>query len=129
MDRALRSLFALCLALPFVPHAATAGDQAPEPKRLGQVRKQYPHNAQHRTSIAFSPDGKKLAWVHHQFEGSSHTDGGMAIIGLVGGAFTAYGVDGEDLGWVAGTFTPTDVACNPHGITQAGVHSWCWMPA
>jgi hypothetical protein len=31
-------------------------------------------------------------------------DGGMPIIGLVGGAFTAYGVDGEDLGWVAGTF-------------------------
>ena len=50
-------------------------------------------------------------------------DGGMPIIGLVGGAFTAYGVDGEDLGWVAGTFTPTDLACNPHGITQAGIHS------
>src|SRR6202046_2001481 len=50
-------------------------------------------------------------------------DGGMPIIDLVGGAFTAYGVDGEDLGWVDGTFTPTDLACNPHGITQAGVHS------
>jgi uncharacterized protein (TIGR00369 family) len=50
-------------------------------------------------------------------------DGGMPIIGLVGGAFTAYGVDGEDLGWVAGTFTPEELACNPHGITQAGIHS------
>jgi uncharacterized protein (TIGR00369 family) len=50
-------------------------------------------------------------------------DGGMPIIGVVGGAFTGYGVDGEDLGWVAGTFRPTDMACNPHGITQAGVHS------
>jgi len=50
-------------------------------------------------------------------------DGGMAVIGLLGGAFTGYGVDGEDLGWVAGTFTPTDLACNPHGITQAGIHS------
>jgi acyl-coenzyme A thioesterase PaaI-like protein len=50
-------------------------------------------------------------------------DGGMPIIGLVGGVFTAYGVDGEDLGWVAGTFTPEELACNPHGITQAGVHS------
>ena len=50
-------------------------------------------------------------------------DGGMPIIDVVGGAFTAYGVDGEDLGWVAGTFTPTDLACNPHGITQAGIHS------
>jgi len=50
-------------------------------------------------------------------------DGGMPIIDLVGGVFTAYGVDGEDLGWVGGTFTPTDLACNPHGITQAGIHS------
>jgi acyl-coenzyme A thioesterase PaaI-like protein len=50
-------------------------------------------------------------------------DGGMPIIDLVGGVFTAYGVDGEDLGWVGGTLTPTDLACNPHGITQAGIHS------
>src|ERR1700728_2686773 len=50
-------------------------------------------------------------------------DGGMPIIDLVGGAFTAYGVDGEDLGWVGGTLTPTELACNPHGITQAGIHS------
>ncbi len=50
-------------------------------------------------------------------------DGGMPIIDVVGGAFTDYGVDGEDLGWATGTFTPTDLACNPHGITQAGVHS------
>ena len=50
-------------------------------------------------------------------------DGGMPVIDLVGGALTAYGVDGEDLGWVSGTFTPTDLACNPHGVTQAGIHS------
>jgi uncharacterized protein (TIGR00369 family) len=50
-------------------------------------------------------------------------DGGMAIIGAVGGAFETYGVDGEDLGWVAGSFTPTQLACNPHGAVQAGVHS------
>src|ERR1017187_944194 len=50
-------------------------------------------------------------------------DGGMTIIGAVGGAFTGYGVDGEDLGWVAGTFTPEELACNPHGVAQAGVHS------
>ena len=50
-------------------------------------------------------------------------DGGMPIIELVGGSFDAYGVDGEDLGWVEGTFTPTTLACNPHGIVQAGVHS------
>jgi len=50
-------------------------------------------------------------------------DGGMPIIGVVGGALTGYGVDGEDLGWVVGSFTPTDMACNPHGVTQAGIHS------
>jgi uncharacterized protein (TIGR00369 family) len=50
-------------------------------------------------------------------------DGGMAIIGAIGGSFDAYGVDGEDLGWVSGTFTPLDLACNPHGSVQAGVHS------
>jgi len=50
-------------------------------------------------------------------------DGGMAIIGALGGAFESYGVDGEDLGWVSGSFTPTQLACNPHGAVQAGVHS------
>jgi acyl-coenzyme A thioesterase PaaI-like protein len=50
-------------------------------------------------------------------------DGGMPIIEVVGGSFTAYGVDGEDLGWVAGEVTPTEMGCNPHGIMQAGVHS------
>jgi uncharacterized protein (TIGR00369 family) len=50
-------------------------------------------------------------------------DGGMAIIGAIGGNFDAYGVDGEDLGWVTGWFDPTALACNPHGTVQAGVHS------
>jgi acyl-coenzyme A thioesterase PaaI-like protein len=50
-------------------------------------------------------------------------DGGMPIIAQVGGSFDSYGVDGEDLGWVIGTFAPTALACNPHGIVQAGVHS------
>ena len=49
-------------------------------------------------------------------------DGGMELIGTVGESFDAYGVDGEDLGWVGGTFTPAAPACNPHGIVQAGVH-------
>ena len=49
-------------------------------------------------------------------------DGGMQLIGTVGASFDAYGVDGEDLGWVEGTFAPTASACNPHGIVQAGVH-------
>lgn len=49
-------------------------------------------------------------------------DGGMPIIGAIGGAFSAYGVDGEDLGWVEGRFAPEALAGNPHGIVQAGVH-------
>jgi len=50
-------------------------------------------------------------------------DGGMPIIGLVGASFEDYGVDGEDLGWVSGSLCPTEIACNPHGVVQAGVHS------
>ena len=49
-------------------------------------------------------------------------DGGMELIATIGASFTDYGVDGEDLGWVAGTFVPSPVACNPHGVVQAGVH-------
>jgi acyl-coenzyme A thioesterase PaaI-like protein len=50
-------------------------------------------------------------------------DGGMALIGAVGGSFESYGVDGEDLGWVTGNFLPSELACNPHGSVQAGVHA------
>jgi uncharacterized protein (TIGR00369 family) len=50
-------------------------------------------------------------------------DGGMPIIASVGANFSDYGVDGEDLGWVEGTFAPTTMAGNPHGIVQAGVHA------
>jgi uncharacterized protein (TIGR00369 family) len=50
-------------------------------------------------------------------------DGGMEVIALVGAAFEDYGVDGEDLGWVTAAWTPTPLACNPHGTVQAGIHS------
>jgi uncharacterized protein (TIGR00369 family) len=50
-------------------------------------------------------------------------NGGMEVIGLVGASFEDYGVDGEDLGWVAGRWVPTALACNPHGTAQAGIHS------
>ena len=49
-------------------------------------------------------------------------DGGMAIVGALGGTFENYGIDGEDLGWASGTFIPNELACNPHGFVQAGVH-------
>ena len=47
-------------------------------------------------------------------------DGGMPIITQLGGSFDGYGADGD--GWVSGAWTPSDLACNPHGIVQAGVH-------
>jgi len=48
-------------------------------------------------------------------------DGGMPIIAALGGSFDQYGP--EDDGWVSGAWVPTALACNPHGIVQAGVHS------
>jgi uncharacterized protein (TIGR00369 family) len=50
-------------------------------------------------------------------------DGGMPIIAAVGASLDRYGVDGEDLGWVEGSFSPEPLACNPQGMVQAGVHS------
>ncbi|MGH9028363.1 MAG: PaaI family thioesterase [Acidimicrobiales bacterium] len=50
-------------------------------------------------------------------------DGGMQVIGLVGASFSSYGMDGEDLGWVEASWVPTELACNPHGTVQAGIHS------
>lgn len=50
-------------------------------------------------------------------------DGGMPLIGALGASLDTYGVDGEDLGWVEGAFSPEALACNPHGAVQAGVHS------
>jgi uncharacterized protein (TIGR00369 family) len=45
-------------------------------------------------------------------------DGGMPIIEAVGAAFDAYGE-----GWATATWVPTELACNPHGYVQAGVHA------
>ena len=42
----------------------------------------------------------------------------MAVIEALGGKFDGYGD-----GWSTATWVPTDLACNPHGIVQAGVHS------
>jgi uncharacterized protein (TIGR00369 family) len=50
-------------------------------------------------------------------------NGGMALLAEVGASFERYGVDGEDLGWAEGTFNPRDLAGNPHGSVQAGVHA------
>jgi uncharacterized protein (TIGR00369 family) len=45
-------------------------------------------------------------------------DGGMPIIEAIGGSIDAYGD-----GYCDGTWKPAPLACNPHGIVQAGVHS------
>ena len=50
-------------------------------------------------------------------------DGGMVLLGEVGASFERYGVDGEDLGWAEGSFAPRELAGNPHGSVQAGVHA------
>lgn len=50
-------------------------------------------------------------------------DGGMELVGRLGAALERYGVDGEDLGWVEGSFVPTALAANPHGTVQAGAHA------
>ena len=50
-------------------------------------------------------------------------DGGMPVIAAVGGHFNGYGSGEDGRGWVTAVWTPTAMACNPHGIVQAGVHS------
>ena len=50
-------------------------------------------------------------------------DGGMPIIEAIGARLEAYGCREDGRGWVSGSWTPTALACNPHGIVQAGVHS------
>ena len=50
-------------------------------------------------------------------------DGGMPLLAALGATLDAYGVEGEDLGWVEGGFSPEPLSCNPHGVVQAGVHS------
>jgi uncharacterized protein (TIGR00369 family) len=49
-------------------------------------------------------------------------DGGMPLIEALGASFDAYGAE-EEGGWVEATWTPTAIACNPHGTVQAGAHS------
>jgi uncharacterized protein (TIGR00369 family) len=45
-------------------------------------------------------------------------DGGMSLIGHLGGSFTAYGE-----GWAEATWDPTPDCCNPAGTVQAGVQA------
>jgi uncharacterized protein (TIGR00369 family) len=48
----------------------------------------------------------------------------MPLLAELGASFDDYGVEGDDRsGWAAATWTPTPLACNPHGVVQAGVHA------
>jgi uncharacterized protein (TIGR00369 family) len=44
-------------------------------------------------------------------------DGGMALLGLLGVSFDAYGD-----GWATATWNPTELACNPLGPVHGGVY-------
>ncbi len=50
-------------------------------------------------------------------------NGGMPIIDIIGASFTDYGLDDGDLAFCSGLWVPTEMACNPHGTAQAGIHS------
>jgi uncharacterized protein (TIGR00369 family) len=51
-------------------------------------------------------------------------DGGMPILAAIGVSFDDYGIEDDDrAGWASASWEPKPVACNPHGIVQAGVHS------
>jgi uncharacterized protein (TIGR00369 family) len=51
-------------------------------------------------------------------------DGGMPILEAIGVSFDDYGIEDDDrAGWATAVWEPKPVACNPHGIVQAGVHS------
>ena len=51
-------------------------------------------------------------------------DGGMPILAAIGVSFEDYGIEDDDrAGWASASWEPKPLACNPHGIVQAGVHS------
>jgi uncharacterized protein (TIGR00369 family) len=51
-------------------------------------------------------------------------DGGMAVLGAIGASFEDYGVEDEGrAGWATAVWEPSELACNPHGIVQGGVHA------
>lgn len=49
--------------------------------------------------------------------------GGMELIGKLGASFETYGVNENNLGWVRGSWVPTELCLNPHKIAQAGVQA------
>jgi len=51
-------------------------------------------------------------------------DGGMPVLAAIGVSFEDYGTEDDDhAGWATATWEPAELACNPHGTVQAGVHA------
>ena len=56
-------------------------------------------------------------------------DGGMALLAQIGCSIERYGDDAAgtvgavEPGWCEGSWVVAALACNPHGVVQAGVHS------
>lgn len=46
-----------------------------------------------------------------------------SVLGVLGGSFDRAGIDGEDLGWVEGTFVPVALAGGMDGVVRGGVVS------
>ncbi len=65
-------------ALTIIP-AATAGEKMAPPQTFGTVVGPSAFPALHRGSIAFSPDGKKLAWMHHAPDAADPKEGGLYL--------------------------------------------------
>jgi uncharacterized protein (TIGR00369 family) len=58
-----------------------------------------------------------MSWAVPRDMDRSLGDGGMALLGLLGVSFEAYGD-----GWATATWTPTELACNPLGPVHGGVY-------
>jgi uncharacterized protein (TIGR00369 family) len=49
--------------------------------------------------------------------------GGMPLIKLMGASFDSYGLSEKNLGWVKGSWEPTEICLNVSGTVQAGVQA------
>jgi uncharacterized protein (TIGR00369 family) len=73
-----------------------------------------------RTEGRVSPEGPPAKKDMSRWLG----DGGVAILAAVGVSFEDYGIEDDDrAGWASASWEPTTVACNPHGVVQAGVYA------
>lgn len=50
-------------------------------------------------------------------------EGRTPPLAALGAFIDTHGVDGEDLGWASGTWTPEGLACTPAGVVPGGVHA------